>query len=161
MQDKEERRDGPERNVRIGIPNIPAGAMPWYLSVFAVITVYLAVSNTLVEVNAKDITGWMAFQYVVTSELIRAGAAALIASPIITEVSRVVIGAIWSERRERKAREQGLEQGLEQGREQGRAEGEASANLRWSEWNQRRKEAEEQDLPFTEPEPASRTPSTD
>ncbi len=149
MRNKEARRDGPERNARIGIPSIPARAMPWYLAVFAVITVYLAVSNTLVQLNAKEITGWMALQYVVTGELIRAGAAALIASPIITEVSRVVIGAIWSERRERKAREQG------------RAEGEASANRRWSEWNQRRKEAEEQGMPFTEPEPASRATSTD
>ncbi|CAI8057260.1 hypothetical protein GBAR_LOCUS31213 [Geodia barretti] len=61
--------------------------MPWYLAVFAVITVYLAVSNTLVQLNAKEITGWMALQYVVTGELIRAGAAALIASPIITEAA--------------------------------------------------------------------------
>ena len=55
----------------------------------------------------------------------------------------MVLAAIWSERRERKARERG------------RVEGEASANRRWSEWNERRKEAEAQGLPFTEPEPDS------
>ena len=115
--------------------------MPWYLIVFAVITVYLATSNTLTAIDAKNTARWNEIQYVVTGELIRAGAASLVVSPIIVETVRMVLAAIWSERRERKAREEG------------RAEGEELANQRWSEWNRRRKQAEEQGEPFNEPEP--------
>ena len=138
-------QDGPKRNGRIGIPNIPTGAMPWYLIVFAVITAYLAASNTLTAIDAKNTARWNEIQYVVTGELIRAGAASLVVSPIIVETVRMVLAAIWSERRERKAREEG--------RVEGRAEGEDLANQRWSEWNRRRKQAEEQGEPFNEPEP--------
>ena len=118
--------------------------MPWYLTVFAAITVYLSVANILVAANTENFIGWMTVQYVVTSELIRAGAASLVVSPIIVETGRMVIAAIWSERRERKAREEG------------RAEGEESANRRWSEWNRRRREAEAKGVSFDEPEPGSR-----
>lgn len=41
------RRGESDRNYRVGIPNIPAEAVRWYLSVFNAITVYLAVTNTL------------------------------------------------------------------------------------------------------------------
>ncbi len=68
-----ERRDGPERDRRIGIPNIPIRAAPWYLAVFTVITVYLAVTNTLFAVATEKITNWQAIQYVTTGEILRAG----------------------------------------------------------------------------------------
>ena len=47
MRDKRERRDEAERNVRVSIPNIPAEAVRWHLSVFNAITAYLTVTNTL------------------------------------------------------------------------------------------------------------------
>ena len=133
--------DEPERNRRIGIPNIPAGTGRWYLTVFTVITTYLTLANTLFVVTTEQITGWQAIQYVATGEILKAGGVALITSPIIVEVGRMVIAGMWSERRERRAREQG------------RAEGEERANQRWEEWNQRRLQAEAHGETFTEPPP--------
>lgn len=141
------RQDEPDRNHRIGIPNIPTEAVRWYLAVFNAITAYLTVTNTLFVLATQQITGWQAVQYVVIGEMLRAGGVALIASPIITEVSRMVIGAMWTKRKVQEAREEGREEGI--------AEGEKRANRRWSEWNQRRKEAEAKDQLFTEPEPES------
>ena len=62
----------------------------------------------------------------------------------------MVLAEIWSDRRERKAREEGREAGLTEGRE----EGAERANRRWSEWNQRRLIAEGKGEPFTEPPPS-------
>ena len=134
-------RDGADRNSRIGIPNIPAGAMPWYLSVFAVITTYLAIANTLLALTTGNTKEWAEIQYVVTGELIRAGAAALVISPIIVETGRMVLAAIWSERRERKAREEGQLQGQQR------------MQAQWEDWNRRRLEAEAEGKPFDEPPP--------
>ena len=136
-------QDGSKRNGRISVPNIPAGTGRWYLAVFTPIATYLTVSNTLFVVTTENIVGWQAIQYVATGEILKAGGVALITSPIIVEAGRMVIAGIWSERRERKAREEGI------------TEGEKRANRRWSEWNQRRKEAEAKGEPFTEPEPES------
>ena len=73
MRNQEERRNG-----RIGIPNIPIRAVPWYLTVFTVITVYLAATNTLFAVATEKITDWQAIQYVATGEILRAGGVSLI-----------------------------------------------------------------------------------
>ena len=144
-------RDQKERgNRRVGIPNIPLRAAPWYLTVFTIITIYLTVTNTLFIVVTEKIAGWQAVQYVVTGELLKAGGVSLITSPIIVEVGRMVLAEIWSDRRERKAREEGREAGLTEGRE----EGAERANRRWSEWNQRRLIAEGKGEPFTEPPPS-------
>lgn len=133
MRDKRERRDEEKRNVRISIPNIPAEAVRWYLSVFNAITAYLTVTNTLFVLATQQITGWQAVQYVVVGELLKAGGVALIVSPVITEASRVVIGAMWTKRKVQEAREE--------------------VHQRWSEWNRRREEAEAKGEAFTEPPP--------
>jgi hypothetical protein len=85
-------------------------------------------------------------QYIATGEMLKAGGVALIASPIMVEAGRVVIAEIWRERRERRAREEGI------------AEGEQRNHLRWEEWNQRREEAEAKGEPFTEPPPRLENP---
>ena len=149
------------RNSRIGIPNIPAQALPWYLTVFTAITAYLAVSNTLFVVAAEKIVGWQGIQYAATGEILKAGGVALIASPIIVEAGRMVIAAIWSDRRERKAREEGHAVGLEEGHAVGIAEGHAVGiaegeqrlHLRWEAWLQRQQEALANGIPFDEPPP--------
>ena len=119
--------------------------MPWYLSVFAVITTYLAIANTLLALTTGNTREWTAIQYVVTGELIRAGAAALVISPIIVETGRMVLAAIWSERRERKAREEGRVEGQQRGQQLSQAQ--------WEDWNRRRLEAEAEGKPFDEPPP--------
>ena len=150
------------RNSRIGIPNIPAQALPWYLTVFTAITVYLSVSNALFVVATEKIAGWQGIQYVATGEILKAGGVALIASPIIVEAGRMVIAAMWSDRRERKAREEGRADGLEEGhavgvaegREEGIAEGAQRHHVRWQAWLQRQQEALANGTPFDEPPPS-------
>ena len=129
--------DESKRNGRISVPNIPAGTGRWYLAVFTPIAAYLTVSNTLFVVTTEKIVEWQAIQYAATGELLKAGGVALITSPIIVESGRMVIAGIWSERRERKAREEGRQ--LQQ--------------AEWEAWNRRRQEAEDQGVPFDEPPP--------
>ena len=138
-----------ERDRRISIPNIPVRAARWYLPVFTAITVYLTASNTLFVVATERIIGWQAIQYVVTGELLKAGGVALIVSPIITEVGRMVLAELWRERRERKAREEGFEKG----HAEGRAEGVTDTHHLWLEWNRRREDAAAQGITFDEPPP--------
>lgn len=137
MCEGEQRRDRRTRTARISIPNIPIRAAPWYLAVFTVITVYLAVTNTLFAVVTEQITNWKAIQYVATGEILRAGGVSLIVSPIVVEVGRLVLAEIWTERRLRKARQEG--QQLQQ--------------AQWEDWNRRRLEAEAKGDPFDEPPP--------
>ena len=137
MREGEQQRDRRTRTARIGIPNIPIRAAPWYLAVFTFITVYLAVTNTLFAVATEQITNWKAIQYVATGEILRAGGVSLIVSPIVVEVGRLVLAEIWTERRLRKARQEG--QQLQQ--------------AQWEDWNRRRLEAEAKGDPFDEPPP--------
>lgn len=160
MRNKREQRDEAERNVRVSIPNIPAEAVRWYLSVFNAITAYLTVTNTLFVLATQQIIGWQAVQYVVVGELLKAGGVALIVSPIITEASRVVIGAMWTKRKVQEAREEAHAEGREEGREEGITEGEERANQRWAEWNQRREEAIAKGITFDEPPPQPETRPT-
>ena len=124
-----DRRDEPERDRRISIPNIPIRAAPWYLSVFTAISAYLTVTNTLFVVATEKTTGWSAIQYIVTGELLKAGGVALITSPIIVEVGRMVLAEIWTERRLHRLQQ------------------------RWEDWLRRREEAEAKGEPFDEPPP--------
>ena len=143
-------RNEPESRRRISIPNIPTAAVRWYLAVFNLLTIYLAVTNTLFAVAMENAVGWQAIQYIATGELLKAGGVALIASPTIAEAIRMVLAGIWAERRMRKARQEGREEG----RAEGVKEGEARANRRWAEWNRRRRESESKGDLFTEPEPS-------
>ena len=107
--------------------------MPWYLAVYTVITVYLSVTNTLFALATRQTAGWQEIQYVVVGEVLKAGGVALIASPVITEVSRVVIGAMWTKRK------------VEEAVQRKQAE--------WEAWLQRREEAEAKGIAFDEPPP--------
>lgn len=113
---------------RISIPTVTAAALPWYLAVFTAITVYLTVTNTIFDVMTEKAVGWPAIQYIVTAEILKAGGVALIVSPVIVEVGRMVLAEIWTERRLRKAR----------------SEARAEVQRLWEEWNRRREAAEGQ-----------------
>lgn len=138
----------PERTSRISIPNIPATAVRWYLSVFNLLTIYLTVTNTIFAAERENATGWQAIQYIATGELLKAGGVALIASPIIAEGLKMVLAEMWLERRIRRADAKA--------REEMRAE--ARENLRvhhsqWEAWRQRLQNAQAQGIPFDEPPP--------
>ncbi len=124
MRNHEERRNG-----RIGIPSISAEALPWYLAVYTTITVYLSVTDTLFALATQQITVWQEIQYVVVGEVLKAGGVALITSPIIVEVGRMVLAEIWTERRLHRLQQ------------------------RWEDWLRRREEAEAKGEPFDEPPP--------
>ena len=125
------------RGRRISIPNIPATAARWYLVVFNAITVYLAVTNTILAVSRENAAGWQAIQYIATGEILKAGGVALIAAPTVVEVAKMVLAGIWIESRERKARQ----------------EARAALQAEWEAWNQRRKDADAKGVPFDEPPP--------
>ena len=127
------KRNEPGRSYRVSIPSIPVDSVRWYLVVFNAITAYLTVANTLFVIATQQITGWQAIQYVAVGELLKAGGVALIISPIITEVSKMVIGAL----RERRKIEEAV----------------WDNQARWESWNRRRLEAEAKGEPFDEPPP--------
>ena len=146
---KEER---PQRNGRrISVPNIPVDTLRWYLAVFNLLTVWLAVTNTLFAVARDNAAGWPAIQYIATGELLKAGGVALIASPTIVEVGKVVIAAIWRERRDQKIREETERET----RQETERETRRKVNAEWDAWIQRFLDAHAKGIPFDEPRPKS------
>ena len=118
---------------RISVPNIPVDTLRWYLAVFNLLTVWLAVTNTIFAVARDNAAGWQAIQYIATGELLKAGGVALIASPTIVEAGKVVIAAMWTKSRERKIRRE--------------------LNAEWNAWLRRRDDAVAKGIPFDEPRP--------
>ena len=138
----------PERR-RISIPSISATALRWYLSVFNLLTAYLAVTNTIFAVQRENAAGWQAIQYIATGELLKAGGVALIVSPILAEGLKMVLAEILSERRIRKASSEAEARGLAKGWE----EGKNIQQSRWEDWWQRYQNAQAAGIPFDEPPP--------
>ena len=122
---------------RISVPNIPVDTLRWYLAVFNLLTVWLAVTNTIFAVARDNAAGWQAIQYIATGELLKAGGVALIASPTIVEAGKVVIAAMWTKSRERKIREETRQE----------------VNAEWNAWLRRRDDAVAKGIPFDEPRP--------
>lgn len=123
----------PANGRRISVPNIPVDTLHWYLAVFNLLTVWLAVTNTIFAVARDNAAGWQAIQYIATGELLKAGGVALIASPTIVEAGKVVIAAMWTKSRERKIRRE--------------------LNAEWNAWLRRRDDAVAKGIPFDEPRP--------
>lgn len=164
---------GANREVRIGIPSIPANALRWWYGLFSIGTVYLTVTNTITESAKVEAKTWQEIQNIATVELAQAGAASVVGSAIIVEVGRMVFAAIFEERTRRKAleegrregreegrkegreegREEGHEEGRKEGREEGRKEGLERERALWVAWNRLREEAEQRGEVFTEPPP--------
>jgi flagellar biosynthesis/type III secretory pathway protein FliH len=67
----------------------------------------------------------------------------------------MVLAALLTEQKLRKAREQGIEQGREQGREEGIEQGRQEVRALWEAWNRRRLEAKAKGEAFTEPPPTN------
>ena len=69
-------------------------------------------------------------------------------------IAIMVLARRWLEREAQRGFEQGIEQGIEQGREQGKEAGRQEVQLRWENWNLRRRLAEVEGREFSEPPPS-------
>ena len=157
---RREHRDGETRS---GILSIPASAIRWFYSLFSIGTVYLTIANTVKEAAAVNAVGWLEIQSIATIQLVQAAGASAAGAAIIVEGGNMVLAALLTEQKLRKAREQGIEEGREEGREEGEEgreeEGREETRTLWEAWNRRRLEAEARGEAFTEPPPTDGHPN--
>ena len=158
------RRPGKEQDrweERTGILNIPTRLIRWFSGIFT--TLWLILTG-ISSYNSFSTLGGESWD-VQTIGIITAGAPnigfALPAAYILTEVIDMVFGTWYRQRTRESARAEGLEEGrkvgLEEGRKAGLKAGEQAGRQeqheRWMQWLERRRQAEENGLPFDEPPP--------
>ncbi len=147
---------------RTGILNIPTRLIRWFSGTFTTAWLILTGISSYNSFSTHNGESWDTQ----TIGIIAAGAPnigfALPAAYILTEVIDMVFGTWYRERTRERARAQGLEEGrkagLEEGRKAGLKAGEQTGRQeqheRWMQWLDRRREAEENGLPFDEPPPS-------
>ena len=154
---------------RTGILNIPTRLIRWFSGTFTTVWLILIGISTYNSVTTLRGEDWDA-QAV---GIVAAGASnigfALPVAYVLTEVIDMVFGTWYRQRTRARARAEGLEEGRKAGVEQGRKAGldegrEAGLKAgkkagmheqqeRWMQWLDRRRQAEENGLPFDEPPP--------
>jgi len=151
--------DGPGNwEERTGILNIPTRLIRWFSGIFTTLWLILTGITSHNSFSALSGESWDAQ----TIGIIAAGAPnigfALPAAYILTEVIDMVFGTWYRQRTRQRAQEEGmqkgLQEGLEKGIQEGRAEGRQEQQERWVQWLDRRRQAEENGLPFDEPPPS-------
>ena len=164
--------NSPEQNAepRSGIPSVPTSAIHWFYALFSIGTIYLTAANTLEQAARVKATGWLEIQSIATVQLLQSAGAAIAGAAIIVEGVSMVLAAIIRERNRRKDEEEARkreeetrrreeetlrrhEEALQRGQEEGRNQGRRETQMLWTEWNQRRLDAEQEDRPFDEPPP--------
>lgn len=139
--------DGQDRwEERTGILNIPTRLIRWFSGIFTTLWLILTGISSYNSFGTLNGESWDAQ----TLGIIGAGAPnigfALPAAYILTEVIDMVFGTWYRQRTRERARAQGLEEGREEGR--------SEQHERWMQWLDRRRQAEENGLPFDEPPPS-------
>ena len=129
---------------------------------FAAFSILVIISVTLVSiyetaVNDKDTLyeTWKA----ITDTSSRMAPAWVVISLVVAEIGDwiMVLAEAFREYKQKKQEKRVKEeraQGLAEGRNQGLAEGLSKAFVQWEAWNNRRLEAEKNNLPFNEPPPS-------
>ena len=147
---------------RTGILNIPTRLIRWFSGIFTALWLILTGISSYNSFSTLNGESWDTQ----TIGIIAAGAPnigfALPAAYILTEVIDMVFGSWYRERTRERARAEGLEEGRKAGREEGleagkragRRAGMHEEHERWMEWLDRRRQAEENGLPFDEPPPS-------
>jgi hypothetical protein len=164
--------NSPEQNAepRSGIPSVPTSAIHWFYALFSIGTIYLTAANTLEQAARVKATGWLEIQSIATVQLLQSAGASIAGAAIIVEGVSMVLAAIIRERNRRKDEEEARkreeetlrreqeslrrhEEALQRGQEEGRNRGRRETQVLWTEWNQRRLDAEQEGRPFDEPPP--------
>lgn len=137
-------------NERTGILNIPTRLIRWFSGIFTAVWLILIGISSYHSVTSLRSDSWDAQ----AAGVITAGAAniglALPVAYVLTEVIDMVFGTWYRQRTRERARSEGLEEGKKAGRQQGMHE----QQHRWLQWLDRRRQAEENGLPFNEPPPS-------
>ena len=150
---------------RTGILNMPTRLIRWFSGIFTTLWLILTGISSYNSFNVHSGESWD----VQTVGIIAAGAPnigfALPAAYILTEVIDMVFGTWYRQRTRQRAQEEGMQKGLQEGlekgiqegrvegRAKGRVEGRQEQHERWMQWLDRRRQAEENGLPFDEPPP--------
>ena len=139
---------------RTGILNIPTRLIRWFSGIFTALWLILTGISSYNSFSTLNGESWDTQ----TIGIIAAGAPnigfALPAAYILTEVIDMVFGSWYRERTRERARAEGLEEGRKAGLEAGKQAGMHEQHERWMEWLDRRRQAEENGLPFDEPPPS-------
>lgn len=138
---------------RTGILNIPTRLIRWFSGIFTSLWLILTGISSYNNFSTLGGESWDAQ----TIGIIAAGAPnigfALPAAYILTEVIDMVFGTWYRQRTRQRAQEEGLQEGLQKGLQKGLREGRQEQQERWMQWLERRRQAEENGLPFDEPPP--------
>ena len=146
---------------RTGILNIPTRLIRWFSGIFTTLWLILTGISSYNSFSTLGGESWDAQ----TIGIIAAGAPnigfALLAAYILTAVIDMVFGSWYRQRTRERARAEGLEEGkkagletgLEAGKKAGRQAGMHEQHKLWVQWLDRRRQAEENGLPFDEPPP--------
>ena len=134
---------------RTGILNIPTRLIRWFSGTFTTVWLLLIGITSYNSVTTLRGEHWDA-QAV---GIVAAGASnigfALPVAYVLTEVIDMVFGTWYRQRTRERARAEGLEEGREAGKMAGMHEQQEP----WLQWLDRRRQAEENGLPFDEPPP--------
>ena len=129
----------------VSLPGVPLERVRPHFWTFSVCFVATLIFYIFVHVVAADDPSWRQAPSLIMGDTTRAGLFWILGSPIMVEGVVMVFAALYRERKQREARE----------------EGRAEANAAWEEWNRRRMETEANGEPFTEPPPSQRNGSSD
>ena len=139
---------------RTGIVNIPTRLIRWFSGIFTALWLILTGISSYNSFSTLNGESWDTQ----TIGIIAADASnigfALPAAYILTEVIDMVFGSWYRERTRERARAEGLEEGRKAGLEAGKQAGMHEQQERWMEWLDRRRQAEDNGLPFDEPPPS-------
>ena len=139
---------------RIDLNSIAADRIGLALAILVASVAVISVIDTLLFIYNHNPETWQ----LTVEDVLNDGSSivgwAFVATLVITEAPKVVIGTIMLITQERKRRE-AEEQALKKGRAEGHAEGTAETQRLWEAWLERRQQAEERGETFNESPPGA------
>ena len=138
---------------RTGILNIPTRLIRWFSGIFTTVWLILIAISSYNSVTTLRGESWDEQAVgIVTAGASNIGFALPVAY-VLTEVIDMVFGSWYRQRTRERARAEGLEEGRKAGLEAGKQAGMHAQQERWLQWLERRRQAEENGLPFDEQPP--------
>ena len=138
---------------RTGILNIPTRLIRWFSGIFTTVWLILIAISSYNSVTTLRGESWDEQAVgIVTAGASNIGFALPVAY-VLTEVIDMVFGSWYRQRTRERARAEGLEEGRKAGLEAGKQAGMHAQHERWLQWLDRRRQSEENGLPFDEQPP--------